>query len=34
VLRVAWSVADLAGHDHLALDDVGRALYLKKGLTP
>ena len=34
VLRVAWSVADLAGHDRLALDDVGRALYLKKGITP
>jgi len=34
VLRVAWSVADLAGHDHLALDDVGRALYLKKGIAP
>lgn len=31
VLRVAWSVADLAGHDRLDLDDVGRALFLKKG---
>ncbi|MEU1970626.1 YifB family Mg chelatase-like AAA ATPase [Microbacterium sp. NPDC019599] len=33
VLRVAWSVADLAGHDRLELDDVGRALYLKKGIA-
>ncbi|WP_243075023.1 YifB family Mg chelatase-like AAA ATPase [Microbacterium sp. SS28] len=33
VLRVAWSVADLSGHDRLALDDVGRALYLKKGIA-
>lgn len=32
VLRVAWSVADLAGHDRLTLDDVGRALFLKKGV--
>lgn len=31
VLRVAWSVADLSAHDSLTLDDVGRALYLKKG---
>ncbi|MBU4464658.1 MAG: YifB family Mg chelatase-like AAA ATPase [Actinobacteria bacterium] len=33
VLRVAWSNADLAGRDRLALDDIGRALYLKKGIT-
>lgn len=33
VLRVAWSVADLAGHEHLHAADVGRALYLKKGTT-
>ncbi len=32
VLRVAWSVADLAGHDRLDSSDIGRALYLKKGL--
>lgn len=31
VLRVAWSVADLSQHDTVTLDDVGRALYLKKG---
>jgi magnesium chelatase family protein len=33
VLRVAWSIADLAGRAHLGLDDVGRALYLKKGIS-
>ncbi len=33
VLRVAWSVADLAGRERLTLDDVGRALYLKKGVS-
>ncbi|QLD10364.1 YifB family Mg chelatase-like AAA ATPase [Microbacterium oleivorans] len=32
VLRVAWSVADLAGNDRLTLSDVGRALFLKKGI--
>jgi magnesium chelatase family protein len=31
LLRVAWTVADLAGHDRLQLDDVGRALYLRQG---
>ncbi|HYP73418.1 MAG TPA: ATP-binding protein, partial [Microbacterium sp.] len=31
VIRVAWSLADLAGRDRLAVADVGRALYLKKG---
>jgi len=31
VLRVAWSVADLAGHDRLRASDIGRALYLKRG---
>ncbi|MCR2801069.1 YifB family Mg chelatase-like AAA ATPase [Microbacterium sp. zg-Y818] len=34
VLRVAWSHADLAGRERLELDDIGRALYLKKGTTP
>lgn len=33
VLRVAWSVCDLAGRDRLAAGDIGRALYLKKGTT-
>lgn len=31
VLRVAWSLADLAGRDRLELADVGRALALKRG---
>ncbi|MCJ1706677.1 YifB family Mg chelatase-like AAA ATPase [Microbacterium sp. VKM Ac-2923] len=31
LLRVAWTVADIAGHDRLQLDDVGRALYLRQG---
>lgn len=31
VIRVAWSHADLAGRDRLAIEDIGRALYLKKG---
>lgn len=33
VLRLAWSLADLAGRSQLGVDDIGRALYLKKGLT-
>lgn len=33
VLRVAWSLADLAGRPRLSIDDIGRALYLKKGLA-
>lgn len=32
VMRVAWSVADLAGRDRLEVADIGRALYLKKGV--
>ena len=32
ILRVAWSLADLAGRDRLSIDDVGRALYLKRGV--
>ncbi|MGC0370618.1 YifB family Mg chelatase-like AAA ATPase [Microbacterium sp. SLBN-111] len=31
LLRVAWTVADLAGHDRLHGDDVGRALFLRQG---
>jgi len=34
VLRVAWTHADMAGRERLELDDIGRALYLKKGSTP
>ncbi|MDQ4213276.1 YifB family Mg chelatase-like AAA ATPase [Microbacterium sp. ASV81] len=33
VLRLAWSAADLAGADRPALEHVGRALYLKKGIA-
>lgn len=33
VIRVAWSVADLAGHDRLTASDIGRALYLKRGIS-
>jgi magnesium chelatase family protein len=33
VLRVAWSLADLGGRDRLSVSDVGRALYLKKGMA-
>ncbi len=32
VLRVAWTVADLAGHDRPDLDDVGLALQLRTGV--
>ncbi|CAH0172133.1 YifB family Mg chelatase-like AAA ATPase [Microbacterium sp. Bi128] len=31
LLRVAWTVADLAGRDRLHGDDVGRALFLRHG---
>ncbi|MDY0909508.1 hypothetical protein [Microbacterium sp. CFBP9034] len=33
VLRVAWSLADLGGHAQLGADQIGRALYLKKGIA-
>jgi magnesium chelatase family protein len=33
VLRVAWSLADLAGQPQLSTELVGRALYLKKGIA-
>jgi magnesium chelatase family protein len=32
VLRVAWTVADLAGHECPDLDDVGQALHLRTGV--
>ncbi|MDF3289174.1 YifB family Mg chelatase-like AAA ATPase [Streptomyces silvisoli] len=32
VLRVAWTVADLAGHDRPSYDDVGQALQLRTGV--
>ena len=33
VLRVAWSLADIDGRPQLGGEHIGRALYLKKGLT-
>lgn len=33
ILRVAWSLVDLAGRDQLTQRDIGRALYLKKGIA-
>lgn len=33
VLRVAWSLADLAGHDRPDADDVFRALHLRTGVS-
>lgn len=34
VLRVAWTLADLAGRRALDIGDVGRALFLKRGVSP
>jgi len=31
ILRAAWTVADLAGHDAIDMDDMGRALLLRRG---
>ena len=31
LLRVAWTIADIAGHDRLQAEDVGRALFLRQG---
>ena len=33
VLRVAWSLADLAASPQLDIDHIGRALFLKKGIA-
>ncbi|MFC0600779.1 YifB family Mg chelatase-like AAA ATPase [Streptomyces palmae] len=33
VLRVAWTVADLAGHDRPTAEDVAQALHLRTGLV-
>lgn len=33
VLRLAWTLADLAGRPRLTAEDIGRALFLKKGLV-
>lgn len=34
VLRLAWTMADLGGIDRPGRDEVGSALFLKRGLTP
>lgn len=34
VLRLAWTMADLDGRDRPGRDEIGRALFLKKGLIP
>lgn len=34
VLRLAWTMADLADIDSPGVEEIGRALYLKRGLTP
>lgn len=33
VLRIAWTMADLAGRDRPVADDIGRALHLKRGMA-
>lgn len=33
VLRVAWTLSDLAGQSAPTLGDIGRALFMKKGIT-
>lgn len=33
VLRVAWTLCDLAGRDSPTMHDVGRALFMKRGIT-
>lgn len=33
VLRTAWTVADLAGHPAPTVHDIGRALFMKKGIS-
>jgi magnesium chelatase family protein len=32
VLRVAWTLADLAARERPEAQDIGRALFLKKGI--
>lgn len=34
VLRVAWTLSDLAGTDRPTAEHIGSALYLRKGITP
>ncbi|MFT4220047.1 MAG: ATP-binding protein, partial [Microbacterium sp.] len=31
-LRLAWTIADLAGHAAPTVHDIGRALFMKKGI--
>jgi magnesium chelatase family protein len=33
VLRVAWTLSDLAGRSNPSVHDIGRALFMKKGIT-
>ncbi|MFT2815994.1 YifB family Mg chelatase-like AAA ATPase [Leifsonia sp. A12D58] len=33
ILRVAWSIADLAGQSVPSADDIGQALYLRRGIA-
>ena len=33
VLRVAWSIADLSGKTIPSADDIGQALYLRRGIA-
>ncbi|MFT4235126.1 MAG: YifB family Mg chelatase-like AAA ATPase [Microbacterium sp.] len=33
ILRIAWTVADISGHPTPTATDVGRALFLKKGIS-
>lgn len=33
LMRVAWTVADIAGHDRLEASDVGQALFLRRGAS-
>ncbi|MGC5223323.1 YifB family Mg chelatase-like AAA ATPase [Micromonospora sp. DT81.3] len=34
VLRIAWTLADMAGRTTPTTHDIGRALFMKKGVTP
>ena len=34
VLRIAWTLADIAGRTTPTTHDIGRALFMKKGVTP
>jgi magnesium chelatase family protein len=34
VLRLAWTMADISGRDRPGLDEIGRALHLRRGTTP